>query len=143
MGVHLGGVIIRGTDLLGDGVNIAARLEGMAEPGGVCISGIVFEQIEGKIDLSFRSLGIQSLKNIARPIEVYAIELNKEDRLPPVSIFSSVKFQQQIRYCRSDDGVRLAYALAGSGPPLVKSANWINHLELDWELPVYRHMLAA
>jgi hypothetical protein len=83
------------------------------------------------------------LKNIARPIEVYAIELNKEDRLPPVSIFSSVKFQQQIRYCRSDDGVRLAYALAGSGPPLVKSANWINHLELDWELPVYRHMLAA
>jgi class 3 adenylate cyclase len=143
MGVHLGDVIIRGTDLLGDGVNIAARLEGMAEPGGVCISGIVFEQIEGKIDLSFRSLGIQSLKNIARPIEVYAIELNEEDRLPPVSIFSSVKFQQQIRYCRSDDGVRLAYALAGSGPPLVKSANWINHLELDWELPVYRHMLAA
>jgi pimeloyl-ACP methyl ester carboxylesterase len=143
MGVHLGGVIIRGTDLLGDGVNIAARLEGMAEPGGVCISGIVFEQIEGKIDLSFRSLGIQSLKNIARPIEVYAIELNKEDRLPPAAIFSSVKFQQQIRYCRSDDGVRLAYALAGSGPPLVKSANWINHLELDWELPVYRHMLAG
>jgi adenylate cyclase len=48
MAVHLGDVIIRGTDLLGDGVNIAARLEGMAEPGGVCISGIVFEQIEGK-----------------------------------------------------------------------------------------------
>jgi class 3 adenylate cyclase/pimeloyl-ACP methyl ester carboxylesterase len=143
MGVHLGDVIIRGTDLLGDGVNIAARLEGMAEPGGVCISGVVFEQIEGKIELSFRSLGIQSLKNIARPIEVYAIELNKEDRLPPAVTFSSAKFQQQIKYCRSDDGVRLAYSLAGNGPPLVKSANWINHLELDWELPVYRHMLAG
>jgi adenylate cyclase len=76
MGIHLGDVIIRGTDLLVDGVNIAARLERMAEPGGVCISGIVFEQIEGKIDLSFQSLRIQSLKNIARPIEVYAIELN-------------------------------------------------------------------
>jgi class 3 adenylate cyclase len=143
VGVHLGDVIIRGTDLLGDGANIAARLEGMAEPGGVCVSGIVFEQIEGKIDLSFRSLRIQSLKNIARPIEVYAIELNKEDRLPPAANFLAVKFQQQIRYCRSDDGVRLAYALAGSGPPLVQSANWINHLELDWELSVYRHMLVG
>jgi adenylate cyclase len=67
MGIHLGDVMVRGNDLLGDGVNIAARLEGIAEPGGVCISGIVFEQIDGKIDLSFRSLGIQSLKNIARP----------------------------------------------------------------------------
>jgi class 3 adenylate cyclase/pimeloyl-ACP methyl ester carboxylesterase len=141
MGVHLGDVLVRGGDLLGEGVNVAARLESMAEPGGVCISGVVFDQIDGKIDLSFRSLGTQSLKNIARPIEAYAIELNKEDRLPPA--VSSVKFQQQIRYCRSEDAVRLAYSLAGSGPPLVKSANWINHLELDWELPVYRHLLAG
>jgi class 3 adenylate cyclase/pimeloyl-ACP methyl ester carboxylesterase len=143
MGVHLGDVLVRGGDLLGEGVNVAARLESMAEPGGVCISGVVFDQIDGKIDLSFRSLGTQSLKNIARPIEAYAIELNKEDRLPPADSLSSVKFQQQIRYCRSEDAVRLAYSLAGSGPPLVKSANWINHLELDWELPVYRHLLAG
>jgi class 3 adenylate cyclase/pimeloyl-ACP methyl ester carboxylesterase len=143
IGIHLGDVMIRGNDLLGDGVNIAARLEGMAEPGGVCVSGVVFDQIDGKIDLSFRSLGTQSLKNIARPIDAYAIELNKEERLPPAANFSSAKFQQHIKYCRSEDGVRLAYSLAGSGPPLVKSANWINHLELDWELPVYRHMLAG
>jgi len=143
MGVHLGDVLVRGGDLLGEGVNVAARLESMAEPGGVCISGVVFDQIDGKIDLSFRSLGTQSLKNIARPIEAYAIELNKEDRLPPADSLSSVKFQQQIRYCRSEDAVRLAYSLAGSGPPMVKSANWINHLELDWELPVYRHLLAG
>src|SRR5580692_3712981 len=143
IGVHLGDVIIRGTDLLGDGVNIAARLEGMAEPGGVCISGIVFEQIDGKIDLSFRSLGIQSLKNISRPIDAYAIELNKEDRLPPDFGPTSAMFRQEIKYCRSADGVRLAYSSAGSGPPLLKSANWINHLELDWELPLYRHMLTG
>jgi class 3 adenylate cyclase/pimeloyl-ACP methyl ester carboxylesterase len=143
MGVHLGDVLVRGGDLVGEGVNVAARLEGMAEPGGVCISGVVFDQIDGKIDLSFRSLGTQALKNIARPIEAYAIELNKEDRLPPDDNLSSVKFQQQIRYCRSEDGARLAYSLSGSGPPLVKSANWINHLELDWELPVYRHLLAG
>jgi class 3 adenylate cyclase/pimeloyl-ACP methyl ester carboxylesterase len=141
IGIHIGDVIIRGNDLLGDGVNIAARLEGIAEPGGVCISGIVFEQIDGKIDLSFRSLGIQSLKNIDRPIEAYAIELNKEERLPPDRRPASAMFRQDIKYCRSRDGVRLAYSLAGSGPPLLKSANWINHLELDWELPLYRHML--
>jgi class 3 adenylate cyclase/pimeloyl-ACP methyl ester carboxylesterase len=143
MGIHLGDVMVRGNDLLGDGVNIAARLEGIAEPGGVCISGVVFEQIDGKIDLSFRSLGIQSLKNIARPIEAYAIELNKEERLPPDHSPASGMFQQEIKYCRSEDGVRLAYSLAGSGPPLVKSANWINHLELDWELPLYRHTLTG
>jgi class 3 adenylate cyclase/pimeloyl-ACP methyl ester carboxylesterase len=143
MGIHLGDVMVRGNDLLGDGVNIAARLEGIADPGGVCISGIVFEQIDGKIDLSFRSLGIQSLKNIAKPIEAYAIELNKEERLPPDHGPASAMFRQEIKYCRSHDGVRLAYSLAGSGPPLVKSANWINHLELDWELPLYRHMLTG
>jgi len=143
IGIHLGDVMVRGSDLLGDGVNIAARLEGIAEPGGVCISGVVFEQIDGKIDLSFRSLGMQSLKNIARPIEAYAIELNKEERLPPDHGPTSALFRQEIKYCRSEDGVRLAYSLAGNGPPLVKSANWINHLELDWELPLYRHTLTG
>jgi len=142
IGIHLGDVMVRANDLLGDGVNIAARLEGMAEPGGVCISGVVFDQIDGKIDLSFRSLGIHSLKNISKPIEAYAIELNREDRLPPIED-AGAKFQQEIKYCRSKDGVRLAYSLAGSGPALVKSANWINHLELDWELPLYRHMLVG
>ena len=140
MGIHLGDVMVSGDDLLGDGVNIAARLESIAEPGGVCISGIVFEQIDGKIDLSFRSLGVQSLKNITRPIEAYAIELNNDELLPDHSP-ASATFQQEIKYCRSHDGVRLAYSLAGKGPPLVKSANWINHLELDWELPLYRHTL--
>jgi adenylate cyclase len=104
IGIHLGDVMVRANDLLGDGVNIAARLEGMAEPGGVCISGVVFDQIDGKIDLSFRSLGIQSLRNISKPIEAYAIELNREDRLPPIED-AGATCQQEIKYCRSRDGV--------------------------------------
>ncbi|MDA9505041.1 hypothetical protein XI09_10115 [Bradyrhizobium sp. CCBAU 11386] len=56
---------------------------------------------------------------------------------------SSSKFQQEIRYCRSEDGVRLAYSVVGNGPFLLKSANWINHLELDWELPLYRHLFVG
>jgi class 3 adenylate cyclase/pimeloyl-ACP methyl ester carboxylesterase len=141
IGIHVGDVMVRGGDLLGDGVNIAARLESITDPGSICVSGAVFDQIEGKLDASFRSLGLQTLKNIAKPIEVYAINLAKKQQPAALQIPSSANFQQQIRYCRSADGVRLAYSLVGSGPPLVKSANWLNHHEIDWELPLYRHML--
>ena len=136
--------MVRGGDLLGDGVNIAARLENIAEPGGVCVSGVVFDQVDGKLEASFRSLGLKNLKNIGKPIEAYAINLDKRERSSSLTQSpTSANFQQQIRYCRSADGVRLAYSLVGSGPPLVKSANWLNHLEIDWELPLYRHMLVG
>jgi class 3 adenylate cyclase len=68
IGVHLGDVMIKGDDLLGDGVNVAARLQAVAEPGGICISGSIFDQIEGKLSLHFQDIGEQSLKNIARPV---------------------------------------------------------------------------
>ena len=65
---------IDGSDIFGDGVNIAARLEAIAEPGGIFISRQVYDQIEGKLALSFRKLGPQNLKNIAKPVEVFAID---------------------------------------------------------------------
>jgi adenylate cyclase len=73
IGVHLGDVLIEGEDILGDGVNIAARLEGIAEPGGICISDDAFRQVRGKIEVDFADLGEQSLKNIARPLRVYSV----------------------------------------------------------------------
>jgi class 3 adenylate cyclase/pimeloyl-ACP methyl ester carboxylesterase len=141
IGIHLGDVIVRGEDLLGDGVNVAARLESIAEPGGICVSGAVYDQIDAKIQISFKALGRQTLKNIAKPIEAYTVILERQEQAALAKNPSSVNFQQQIRYCRSADGVRLAYSMVGQGPPLVKSANWLNHLDLDWELPLYRHML--
>ena len=141
IGVHLGDVLIRGEDILGDGVNVAARLESIAQPGGVCVSGAVYDQIDDKVQLAFRALGQQTLKNIGKPIEAYSIILEKEDQPTPSRSPSSADFRQEIKYCRSADGVRLAYSIVGRGPPLVKSANWLNHLELDWELPLYRHLL--
>ena len=72
IGVHLGDVLIDGEDLLGDGVNIAARLEGVAEPGGVCISGLAYEHVRGRFETEFADLGERTLKNIARPVRVYA-----------------------------------------------------------------------
>src|SRR5215831_18897602 len=73
IGVHLGDVLIEGDDILGDGVNIAARLEGTAEPGGICISDDAFRQVRGKVDAESADIGEQSLKNIARPLRVYRL----------------------------------------------------------------------
>jgi class 3 adenylate cyclase len=73
IGVHLGDVMIKGDDLLGDGVNVAARLQAMAEPGGICISGSIFDQIEGKLSLHFQDIGEQTLKNIARPVRALVL----------------------------------------------------------------------
>jgi adenylate cyclase len=73
IGVNLGDVIIEGDDLYGDGVNIAARLEGLAEPGGVCVSGTVFDHVKGKVELDFADQGEQRVKNIPGLLRVYAI----------------------------------------------------------------------
>jgi TolB-like protein/class 3 adenylate cyclase/Flp pilus assembly protein TadD len=72
VGIHLGDVVVEGGDLLGDGVNVAARLEGIAEPGAICLSGDAYRQVKGRIDLPVRDLGEQRLKNISEPIRVYA-----------------------------------------------------------------------
>lgn len=73
IGVNLGDIIVDGDNLFGDGVNIAARLEGVADPGGICISGAVRDQIEGKLTFPLVPLGERSLKNISRPITVYSV----------------------------------------------------------------------
>jgi class 3 adenylate cyclase/pimeloyl-ACP methyl ester carboxylesterase len=139
-GINIGDVIEDGGDIFGDGVNVAARLESIADRGGVCISRQVLDQIEGKIPVSCRELGRQNLKNIARPVEVYALNLN--DAAPPgANVLAAANLHQKIRYCSASDGVRLAYATVGSGPPLLKSAHWLGHLEYDWEIPIFRHFL--
>ncbi|HKO07341.1 MAG TPA: adenylate/guanylate cyclase domain-containing protein [Alphaproteobacteria bacterium] len=73
IGINLGDVLIEGDDILGDGVNIAARLEGIAEPGGICISSSAYDQVRGKVAIEFADMGEQSLKNIARPVRTYAV----------------------------------------------------------------------
>jgi adenylate cyclase len=75
VGVNLGDIIVEDKDIYGDGVNIAARLEGLAEPGGVCISRTVRNQVRDKLPYAFEDLGEQSAKNIARPVRVYRVIL--------------------------------------------------------------------
>jgi class 3 adenylate cyclase len=78
IGINLGDVIAEGDDIFGDGVNVAARLEALAEPGGICVSGMVHDQIRDKLPYRFADRGEQNVKNITRPVRVYALRL--EDR---------------------------------------------------------------
>ena len=73
IGINLGDVIVEGGDIHGDGVNIAARLEGLAEPGGICLSGDAYRQAKGKVEAEFEDMGEQDLKNVAEPVRVYRI----------------------------------------------------------------------
>jgi TolB-like protein/class 3 adenylate cyclase len=75
IGINVGDIVVEDGDILGDGVNVAARLEGLAEPGGICVSARVQEDAAGKLDLAFDDLGEQALHNIARPVRVYRVAL--------------------------------------------------------------------
>ncbi|MGC2414999.1 MAG: adenylate/guanylate cyclase domain-containing protein [Stellaceae bacterium] len=87
IGINIGDVIIDGDDIFGDGVNVAARLEALAEPGGICVSRVVRDQVRDKLDFSFEDLGDQSVKNIARPVRVFRVDKNSEEEaaLPSTS----------------------------------------------------------
>jgi len=77
VGINLGDIVVEGDDILGDGVNIAARLEGIAEPGGICVSRVVRDQVRDRLDIAFEDMGEQSLKNIARPARVFRIRFGE------------------------------------------------------------------
>jgi class 3 adenylate cyclase len=83
IGVNLGDVMIRGDDLLGDGVNVAARLQTLAQPGGLCISASTYDQVEGKLSLRFEDIGEQTLKNIARPVRAFQLRGRIAPPVPP------------------------------------------------------------
>src|SRR5262249_17973473 len=73
IGINIGDIIVEADDIYGDGVNVAARLEALAEPGGVCVSRVVRDQVRDKLDVAFEGRGEQRVKNIARPVHAYRI----------------------------------------------------------------------
>jgi pimeloyl-ACP methyl ester carboxylesterase len=137
IGLNLGEIIVDDDgDIFGDDVNVAARLQALADPGGIVVSGKLFDQVEDAAICSFESRGKQQLKNIAKPVRLYAVAAAGEKTLRAVDLAA---MKQEVQYCRSPDGVRLAWAKVGHGPPLVKTANWMNHLETDWHSSVWGH----
>lgn len=98
IGVNLGDVMMQGTDLLGDGVNVAARLQGAAEPGGICISGSVYDQIRNKLSLSIESKGERRYKNIPLPVRTFTIAGTEDEGVPmPPPEGSSVSLVQMFQ----------------------------------------------
>jgi adenylate cyclase len=85
VGINSGDVIVEDGDIHGDGVNIAARLEALAEPNGICLSAAVHDQVQGRVDCAFEDLGDTKLKNMARPVRIYRVRLtgNTSSRLKP------------------------------------------------------------
>jgi TolB-like protein len=81
IGIHVGDIIIEDHDIFGDGVNIAARLEGIAEPGGVCMSDDAYRQVRGKVNIAFDDMGLQPLKNIAEPMRTWRVRLTDQTAL--------------------------------------------------------------
>jgi class 3 adenylate cyclase/pimeloyl-ACP methyl ester carboxylesterase len=138
IGINLGDVIFDDDDIFGDGVNVAARLEGLAEPGGICISDIVFQSVSDRFDTPFRDMGGQRVKNISRPIKVWqwAPDVNPEPEVPEIST------HQRVRFCETADGVNLAWASTGHGIPVLKAPNWLGHIEYEWTSPFWGDFLS-
>src|SRR5438132_2304878 len=81
--INVGDIVVEDGDIFGDGVNVAARLEGLAEPGGICVSARVHEDAAGRLNLAFEDMGEQALKNIARPVRAYRVRPQSPLPSPP------------------------------------------------------------
>lgn len=170
IGIHTGDVLQEAEDVAGDGVNVAARLQPLAPPGQVCVSGRVYEDVHNHAGIRARDLGEQRLKNVGRPIRAYLVSASDRGRPAPVApkrrlarpwiavglmllgvglaaaylpareaivlqllhrgwLPLEPKFDKEIAFTTTTDGVRIAYAVAGTGPPVVIVRGWFTHLE--------------
>jgi adenylate cyclase len=102
IGVNLGDVIVEEHDIFGDGVNVAARLEALAEPGGICASRVVRDQVRDKLPYPFQDMGARDVKNIARPVRSYAMTAAAISALPPVTTPARQSSRYPVRIWRSD-----------------------------------------
>ena len=166
IGVHVGDVLRRGGEVIGDGVNLAARIRPLAEPGGICVSEPVYEMIRTRAHVHAHALGPKSFKNVTLPVAVYSLcstEAEATRAVPRRGIRSrwvavlaialvalglaamnrvaigtwlvlnlprviGSPIEQQLGFATTSDGVRIAYATTGEGPPLVLVLGWLTHL---------------
>ena len=131
-GLHAGDVVVEGSDIFGDGVNIAARLQAAARPGGILASRMFCDLAGSDIPVRLRREGAHSFRGISQPIEVLSVDFTDPEVQARRASFAK---SQEIRFCQTSDNVRLAWTSIGNGQAVVKAPNWIGHLELDWRNP--------
>ncbi len=177
IGIHVGDIVVSGRDVFGDGVNIAARIQALASPGGICVSEKVYDEIRNKPGFEVRPLGAQRLKNVDHAVRVFALETDAQSAPPPArrgmrvgvgailtvlvlvggffgadtnrreSLIAGFlmempkwvgdPLEQKLGFTTASDGVRIAYATTGEGPPVVQVLGWLTHLERGFSSPMY------
>ncbi len=137
-GLQAGEVIEADGDVFGSGINVATRLQADAPPGGILLTRALADLAGGDLPFALKSEGVHSFKNIAQPLEVLAVDMGADPAAQ-----AGKTGNREIRFCKTGDGASLAWTTSGSGPKLVKAANWISHLELDWRSPALSHILTA
>jgi class 3 adenylate cyclase/pimeloyl-ACP methyl ester carboxylesterase len=134
VGINLGDVVFDEGDVFGDGVNVAARLQALAQPGGVCISDIVLQSVGDHLPEPFRDMGRQRVKNLSRPIRVW--QWTPDFRADEQELVEAAR-HQRVQFATAHDGVQIAWASIGEGPPMLKAPNWLNHLDYEWRSPIW------
>jgi class 3 adenylate cyclase len=117
VGINLGNVVFDEGDVFGDGVNVASRLQGLARPGGVCISDIVHQSVGDRLREPFRDMGSQRVKNISRPIRVW--QWTPDRRTDEQSLAEAAR-HQHVQFATAPDRVQIAWASVGEGPPVLR-----------------------
>ena len=173
IGIHLGDVVRRNGEVVGEGVNVAARIRPLAEPGGICVSESVYQMVRSRAHVKAHALGEQSFKNVSAPLAVYALAVTDAETSAPeprrrrmlwaalasVLVLATVialnrsailawialnaprvfshPIEQKIGFAQTSDGVRIAYATTGQGPPIVNVLGWATHIEGGINSPLY------
>ncbi len=134
VGINLGDILFEEGDVFGDVVNVASRLEGLSEPGGVCVSDVVHQLVGDRVGVMFHDLGSQRVKNISRPVRAW--QWTPDESFEREAL-DQTALNQQVTFCAGADGVQIACASVGEGSPLFKAPNWLNHIEYEWRSPVW------
>jgi pimeloyl-ACP methyl ester carboxylesterase len=136
VGIAMGEVVIADNTVTGAGIVLAQRLEQLAEPGGVCIQDAAYQTIPKRLPFKYNNLGERDLKGFSESVRAYELLLEGGD---PSSASQQKELVQEVHLHTTKDGVSLAYSSIGTGLPLVKTANWMNHLEYEIGNPPWQH----